>query len=194
MRQTIARLVTVFTITSIVLLSSSFELSAQLRNGGRNNRVNRDPAQELADRLSRYRERLEVTSDEDWKALQPKIQKVLQAQQELRATEARRNRGGFRNQGQRNGNSNTTDVSNRSNRRNQTQSETPDAATETHPDVAAVKSALDNQAPSAEMQKKLSKLQETRKQKKAELTQAQSELRQALTVRQQALATLSNLL
>jgi hypothetical protein len=34
--------------------------------------------------MERYRDQLEVTNDEEWKVIQPRIEKVMQAQRQVR--------------------------------------------------------------------------------------------------------------
>ena len=48
-------------------------------NGGRGGRGGFDPAQMQQRMMERYKEALEITSDDEWKALQPLVQKVAEA-------------------------------------------------------------------------------------------------------------------
>src|SRR6266404_2416465 len=51
---------------------------------GRPQRGNFDPEQFRAQMMDRYKERLEVKSDEEWKLISERIEKVTTAQRELR--------------------------------------------------------------------------------------------------------------
>jgi hypothetical protein len=54
--------------------------------------------------------------------------------------------------------------------------------------------AIDGKASNSEMKAALARYQEARKAKQAELEKSQAELRKVLTVRQEAIATMSGLL
>ena len=177
------------------------------RGGGRGG--NMDPAQFQAQRMERYRQQLEVTSDDEWKVLQPRIEKVLQAQRDVRVRVALGRRvdpapnanagaasrdasgagaGQRRPRGQRGGGN--ADAS----------GATPSAGVnprfnaESNPEVAALQTAVENKASTAELKAKLGKLREKLKQEEANLVKAQQELRQLLSVRQEAIAVLLGLL
>src|SRR5271157_2348836 len=88
-------------LTAALLAGSSSVWGQNTANpNGNRNRANRDPAQMLERRMQSYRERLEVTSDDEWKAIQPLIEKVLQAQRDTRMGGFGGGRGGPRNGGQ----------------------------------------------------------------------------------------------
>jgi Spy/CpxP family protein refolding chaperone len=61
-------------------------------------------------------------------------------------------------------------------------------------EAQALQQAIDAKAPAAEIKAKLAKLKELRKQKQAELVKAQDDLRNVLTPRQEAIASLLGLL
>ena len=62
------------------------------------------------------------------------------------------------------------------------------------PDAENLQKTIESNAPGAQIKSALTKLREARKQKQAELTQAQEELRKVLTVRQEATLVLSGVL
>ena len=171
-------------VAAVMLLGSN-DLYAQTNGspGGNRGRGGRDPAQFMERRMERYREQLEIKGDDEWKAIQPLIEKVLQAQREVRL-------GGFGGVG-RGGppggvqNDTATGGNGRSNRGARG---LPDA--NSNPEATALRQALDSKAPTAEVKAKLSKLREALKQKEAELAKAQEALRQVLTARQEAVAVL----
>ncbi len=150
--------------------------------GGPGNRFGRgnwgDPAQReqmLADRL---KAQLEITDDAEWKALQPKIQKISDLQRQAMADRMR----GFsrRPGGEREGND--------QNRRGGSMFGTAS------PEAAALQRAIDGKASATETKAALTRYNEARKTRQAELEKAQNDLRQLLTVKQEAVLTLDGLL
>ena len=150
------------------------------QGGGRQNQGNLDPAQVQQRILDRYKERLEVTDDTEWKAMQPLVQKVLEARSALAAG----GRGAF-GRGARPGTDANQNQNNQGRGRN---SATSNPATE------ALQKAIDSKAPAAELKAALSKYLEYRKGKQAELEKAQQDLRAVLTSRQEAIAVVAGLL
>src|SRR5690242_12915708 len=67
---------------SLVLVPTTLTAQNQGR-GNRQNRGNFDPAQFQQRMMERYREQLEVKNDDEWKVLESRIQKVLDARREL---------------------------------------------------------------------------------------------------------------
>jgi hypothetical protein len=158
------------------------------RRGNAGNQAQRDPAQAREQMMTRIRERLEIKSDDDWKNIQPLIEKVQQAQREARVSNLGGRRGGNANT---NGNTGDTNNNNgNNNRRNRPNGE----ETPTDPDVVALRTALDSNAPLSELKPKLAKVRELIKQRAVALAKAQEDLRQALTPRQEAIASLLGLL
>lgn len=143
-------------------------------NGNRRNRAQRDPARLQAQRLERYRTLLEITSDDEWKVLQPRIEKVLREQGETRVRpDIGRNRRGNR--------------------------ESADATTTNtnrvgNPDAEALKSASAAKLSKEEMAKRLTLFRAAQKAKEDALAKDQDELRKLLSVRQEAIAVLNGLL
>jgi hypothetical protein len=179
-------------------LLGSFDLLAQNNGGGGNggggrrgnrnaggNQGNFDPAQFQARRLQRYREQLEVTDDTEWKAIQPLVEKVMQAEAENRVGGF----GGGRNaaqgrRGQPDAAANPAPNANRARR----------GGAEPNPAATALQAALDSKATPEEVKAKLAKLREAVAEKEANLAKAREALRQVLSVRQEAIAVLNGLL
>jgi hypothetical protein len=149
------------------------------QRGGRQRQGNFDPAQAQERMLQRYRERLEITDDQEWKAIQPRVQKVMDARQALFAG----GRGMFGRGGRPGGDTNQSDQQRQ--RRNVTQ---PNPAAE------GLQLVVDNKASTSEVKAAIAKYMEYRKAKQADLEKAQEELRGVLTSRQEAIAVLSGLL
>ena len=129
--------------------------------------------------MERYKEVLEVNSDDEWAAIQPLVQKVM---------DARRDAGGFNamrmfGRGNRNGGDNNGGQ----------QRPNPFAPTPM-PEQEALQKAIDAKASDGDMKAALAKYVEARKAKEADLAKAQDDLRAVLTVRQEAIASLNRLL
>jgi hypothetical protein len=171
----------VFVALSVFLLLGPTQAIAQA--GG--NRGSRDPAQFMARIMERYRQQFEVKNDEEWKLIQDRIEKVVQAQRELRI-------GGFGG-GRRGANTNSNPADEgTANRGRPNRSNRPNV--ERDPDVDDLQKALDSKAPASEIKDKLARIREKLKQREANLAKAQDQLRGVLSVRQEAVAVLNGLL
>lgn len=137
-----------------------------------------DPAQMQERIMQMYRERLEVTSDDEWKAIQPLVAKITEARREVGTGFGR---GMFRPPGGRGGGDN-------GGRRG------PGGFGEPSPEEAALERAIESKAPASDVKNALAKLRESKKAKEAKLAAAQEDLRKVLTVRQEAQAVLAGLL
>jgi hypothetical protein len=150
------------------------------RQGGRRQRQgNVDPAQFQQRMMDRYRERLEVKDDTEWKAIEPLIKNLADARM---AVGGGMGRGGPGRGGGRGGDGNATPPP-----------QTANPARE-NPAAQQLQKAVDSKASSAEIKAALNKYLEYRKSKQADLEKAQAALRAVLTSRQEALAVLSGLL
>jgi len=122
--------------------------------------------------IDRYKETLDVKSEEDWKnKIRPLVVKVLDAQREARSGIGF---GGF-GTGRGGGGGNR-------------------GAGQPNPDREALQKAVEDKAPADEVKEKLAKYREGRKTKEAAADKAQEELRKALSPRQEAAAVLASLL
>jgi hypothetical protein len=163
------------------------------RGGDRGgDRGNFDPEQFRARAMERYREALEIKNDDEWKVIEPRIQKV---------SDARRNassgfgpggfgRGGFgggRRDESGGGGAGGGGNGGADRRRSM-------FGGEPNPDAEALQKAIEAKAPSEEIKTKLAKYRESQKSKQAALTAAQDDLRKILSVRQEATAVMLGLL
>lgn len=172
-----------FTICAIAaaLCLSAGSLVAQNDNGGNGGgpggfgRRNFDPAQFQQRMMDNIRDELGFTNDTDWSAVQPLIQKVMDARRDVGFGPGM-GRMMFRNRG------------NGGNRRGGFFGQQPS------PEAEALQQAIDNNAPAAQIQAALAKYEASQKAKEAKLTEAQENLRKVLTVKQEAQATLLGLL
>ncbi len=176
------QLLLVGAIAAVMSLGTS-QIVAQPNNGGqggrgtRGGRGNFDPAQFQQRMMEHYKDMLEVTSDDEWKAIEPRVQKVMELRRESFGGMAR---GFFR--GSRGNSSNDQGQSRRG------MFGTP------NPEADALQKAIESKASKAELKAALAKYVESRKAKQAELEKAQDSLRELLTPRQEAIATLNGLL
>jgi hypothetical protein len=140
---------------------------------------NFDPAQFQQRMMERIKENLEITDDAEWKAIEPLVQKVMDAR---RDSFGGMGRGMMFGRGPRGG-----DNANQGGRARMFGG-TP------VPEAEALQKAIDGKASNAEMKAAIAKYAEARKAKQAELEKAQADLRKVLSVRQEALAMLNGLL
>jgi hypothetical protein len=161
-------------------------VSAQNGNGGGNGGGgNFDPAQFQQRIMDNIRDQLDFTNDTDWNAVQPMVQKVMDARRDLGGGGMGRMFGGRNRGGNNGGNDNGN---NNARRRGGMFGGTPS------PEAEALQAAIDNNAPSAQIKDALAKYRASQKAKQAKLDQAQENLRAVLTVKQEAQATLLGLL
>ena len=154
--------------------------------GGRRGGGNFDPAQMRQRMLDRYKETLEVTKDDEWQALQPRIEKVMDARTGTFGGMGRGMMGGRRtpNGGGTNGDANAQG--------NQTRRARPGATP--MPEAEALQKAIDDKVAASELKTVLAKYLDARKSKQDQLKTAQEDLRKLLTPRQEAIASLNGLL
>jgi hypothetical protein len=140
--------------------------------GGRNF----DPAQMQQRIMDTIRQQLNFTNDTDWSAVQPLVQKAVDARTAAAAGGGMRGMfGGGRNRGGGGGGGGMF-------------------GQQANPDRDALQQALDDNAPAAQVKALLQKYQAGQKTKQAALVAAQADLRKVLTVQQEAAATLLGLL
>jgi hypothetical protein len=139
---------------------------------------------------NRIKERLEITDDTEWKAIQPLVQKVMDAR---RAVPSGMGMGGFfgggggrRNGGDQGGGD---QAGGGGGRRRGGMGGMFGAAPS--PEAEALQKAIDAKASKSELKAALAKFQEAKKAKQADLEKAQEDLRKVLTARQEAIATVN---
>jgi hypothetical protein len=150
------------------------------RQGGGPGGGNWDPAQMQQRIMDNIKDQLEFTNDTDWTAVQPLVQKVLDARRDvgvgggMRALFGGRNRGGDQGGGgnrQRGGG----------------------MFGQPSPEQEALQKALDDNAPAAQINDLLTKYKASKAAKQAKLESAQSDLKKVLTAKQEAQAYLLEL-
>jgi len=143
--------------------------------GGPGGPGNFDPAQFQQRMMERTKESLEITDDSEWKAIEPLVQKVMDARREQMAGNfrgfRRGGRGGEGDRGPRGGMFGAPS-----------------------PEAEALQKAIDAKASNSELKAALAKYEASRKAKQAALEKAQADLRKVLTPRQEAIAAMEGLL
>ena len=183
------QILTICGIAAALFLGAG-NVSAQNDNGGGNGgggggfggRGNFDPAQMQQRMMDNIKDQLGYTNDTEWNAIQPMIQKVMDARRDVGF-----GAGMGRMFGGRNRNGNNNGGGNNGARRN------PFGGTPS-PEAEALQKAVDDNAPSAQIKAALAKYEAAQKDKQAKLVAAQENLRKVLTVKQEATATLLGLL
>jgi hypothetical protein len=178
------RTLTIWGVAAAMCLGAG-SLLAQNDNGGGGGggfgRGNFDPAQFQQRMMDGIRDQLGFTNSADWNAVQPLVQKVVDARRDM-GTGAGFGRM-FRNRGGGGG-----DNANGGGRRNNFFGGQPS------PEAEALQKAIDDNQPTAQIKAALARYEASQKAKQAKLTEAQGQLRQVLTVKQEAQATLLGLL
>ena len=136
-----------------------------------------DPAEMQKMILERYRQMLEVTSDDEWAAIKPLVQKVMEARMASFAGMGRGMMGGPGRGGPGGPGGGP-----------------PGMFGQTMPEADALQKAIDAKASKAEVKAALDKYIAARQAKQDALKQTQDNLRKVLTARQEATATLNGLL
>lgn len=153
--------------------------------GGGGRGRNFDPAQMQQMIMDNIRQQLNFTNDTDWSAVQPLVQKVVDARTAVGVGGGgmRGMFGGGRNRGGGGGGGGFGGGGGGNNPFNQP-----------NPDRDALQQALDDNAPAAQVKALLDRYQVSQKAKQTALITAQANLRTVLTVPQEAQATLMGLL
>jgi hypothetical protein len=147
--------------------------------GGGGGRGNFDPAQMQERIMTNVREQLGFTNDTEWNAIQPMVQKVLDARRDAGGG----NMGRLFGRGNRSGNNANANNNGRRGGFGGTPS----------PEAEALQKAIDDNAPTAQIKAALAKYKASQKARQDKLVAAQESLRKVLTVKQEAQAALLGL-
>jgi hypothetical protein len=195
------RIITLCAVTATLALSAHSLLAQDNPNNGggdpnggqRRQRGggNFDPAQMQQRILDNVRDELNFTNDTDWDAVQPLVQKVLDARRDVGFGNMGRLFGG-RNRGGQGGDP----AGNAGGQRRQRGGGGPGGAFggAPSPEQEALQKAIDADAPAAQVKDLLAKYEASKKAKQAKLAQAQADLRAVLSSKQEAQATLLGIL
>jgi hypothetical protein len=168
------------------LVGTATIASAQDNNGGQGGRRNFDPAQMQQRIMESAKERLEITDETEWKAIQPLVQKVMDAQRAVMGDRIRGMMGGNRRGGPGGGGPGGDNNGGPGQRGGG-----GGMFGQASPEADALQRAIDGKASATELKQALTKFVEGRKTRQAALEKAQADLRKVLTPRQEAIATLS---
>jgi hypothetical protein len=177
------------TATAALSLLSVSQLAAQPGPGGGGQGRNFDPEQFRQQMMDRYREQLGVKSDDEWKLIAERIEKVTEARREVGFGGGMGMRRMGRPPGQGGDNAASTQAG-------QDRQRGPRAfgGGEPSPEAEALQKGIDDNASADQLKSLMAKYREARKAKEAKLQQAQDELRKVLSVRQEAIAMATGLL
>lgn len=181
------------------MIGGAPQIMAQQDQPAPGSRRNMDPTQMRQRMMDSYKERLEITSDDEWKVIQGLIEKVQTARMQASSGSF----GGFGGgRGQRGGQGGPGGSgapgapggggAGAGNARPQGMQGM--FGVEPLPEIEALQKAVDGKASKEEIKDKLAKLREARKGKQADLEKAQENLKQVLSSRQEAQAVLLGLL
>lgn len=153
----------------------------QVPGGGRGNF---NPEEMLQQRMTQMREQFEITDDAEWKVISDRITTVSEAQRlSMTAGMGGGGRGGFGGPGGAPGGRGAAG-GNRGGRQ----------GLNANPEQDALRQAVTDKLPDAEIKSRLASLREARKANEEKLSKTQEELRAVLSVRQEAVAVMLGLL
>lgn len=167
---------------AVVLCLSAGNLAAQQQRQGRGGNGNFDPAQFQQRMMERIREQMDVKNDDEWKVIQPRVEKVMEARRLVGF-----GGGGFGRGGRPPGGDNNAPGGNDQGGRRGFRGEPS-------PEAEALQKAIESKASAADTKAALTKFRAARKEKQANLEKAQAELLKVLSVQQEAVAVLAGLL
>jgi hypothetical protein len=140
----------------------------------------RDPSQWRQARVDHAKDQLEITNDTEWKAIEPLVSKVIEAEGNV----MRARMGMMMGRGSRR--SSDSNSGDRPPRRS--------PFGEPSPAMAALQKAIDDKAPASDLKSKLAAVRAETKETEAKLDAAQEDLKAVLTSRQEAIAVANGLL
>lgn len=138
--------------------------------GGGGRRGNFDPAEMQQRIMENIRKEMSVTNNDEWKVIETRVQKVMDARREVGFP------GMGRMWGRRGGPDGNADRPRRGGFANPS------------PELEALQKAIDSNAPVEQVKAAVQKYRESRKAKEAVLEKAQAELQKVLSVKQEAVA------
>jgi hypothetical protein len=181
-RNDMKRLLAIFAATAAIV---ALPHQTYAQQGGGGGRGNFDPEQMRQRMMDRYKEVLEVKTDDEWKVIEPRIQKVTEARRE--ASSMGGMRGMFGGGGRRGGGGGGDNQGDQAQNRRNFGPQPSAAATD-------LQKAIDSKASADTIKAKLAAYREDHKAKQASLEKAQEDLKKILNVRQEAAAVLAGLL
>ena len=169
-----------------------FPMQAQAQGGGGGGR-NFNPEEMRQRMMDRYKESLGVTNDDEWKVIEPRIQKVMQARQETMSFGGM-GRGFGRGGRAGGGGGDTAQADSNRQRRGGGGGGFGAFGGQRSQAATDLQKALDDKASAEQVKAKLAAYREDRQTKQANLEKAREDLKKVLNVRQEAAAVLEGLL
>jgi len=151
-----------------------------------------DPEQMRQRMMDSVREHLDVKDDAEWKLISERLQKVMDAQRELRSVNGQGMMGRMMRPPGGGGAGQDTAGGGQGRRRGGFGG--PFGGGEPSAESEALQKAIDDKVSADSLKEKMTKLRDARKDKEAKLLKAQDQLRELLTVRQEATAVLFGVL
>ena len=180
----------VLALTGVAVLMNLGNANLAAQNQPRQGRGNSNPEEFRQRMMDRYREQLDVKSDDEWKVISERINKVADARREV-GFGGGPGGFGFGRMGRPAGDGNNPPAGGN----DQGARRGPGGGFgQPSPEAEALQKAIESKASAEELKAKLAKLREARKEKEANLEKTQEELRKVLSVRQEAAAVLAGLL
>jgi len=159
---------------------------------GRGNRANFDPAQAQQRRMDQIKATLEITNEDEWKIIQDRLEKVMEAQRATRGGGMGMMMGGRRNGANAGGTAGGTVAANAQDATTQRRGGGPRG--EANPAAAELEKALSEKATPEVVAAKLASYRDSRKAAETKLEAAQADLQKIVTRKQEAHLVLMGLL
>jgi hypothetical protein len=155
---------------------------------------NFDPAEMRQRMMDRVREQLDVKSDDEWKVISERVEKVMTARRDVPGGFGR-GPGGGGGGGRRGGGDNANAAGgNGGNGGGERQNRFRGMFGEESQESKDLRAAVEAKAPAEELKAKLEKFRAYKKKKEAELAATQEKLKEVLNARQEAAAVMAGLL
>jgi hypothetical protein len=170
-------------LTASTLVAQDNQPGDRQGRGGRGGGGFGDPAEFQARMMENIRDQMKVKDDTEWKLIEGRIQKVMDARREVGFGGGGMGRM-FRRQGQGGPGGPGGDNADQGGRRRGG----PGGFGETSAEQAALDKAIDSNASKEELKSAMTKVRAAKKEKEAKLATAQEELKKVLSVEQEAVA------
>lgn len=181
------------TTTALVLCFGQLNARAQAGGGGWGGNMDPQQVQQMIQQrlMDSYRQQLVVTNDAEWKVVEERLTKVVRLRAEISRNSS--SMGMLNGMGRMGGMGRTGGLGRNAGGTGGGLGALLGAG-EPDRNAVSLQTAVDSNAPAAQIREGMNRLREGRKQKQAELAKAQEELRSLLTTRQEAILVLGGML
>jgi len=180
----------VLAVVTAVLAWLPVQGQAQGGGGGGGGRGNFNPEEMRQRMMDNYRETLGVKNDDEWKVIEPRIQKVMEARRDVGFGMGMRGMMG----GRRGGQGGQAGGDNAEQNQNRRRAGGGGFGGQPSPAAQALQQAIDSNASADTIKAKLAAYRDDRKDKEAKLEQARADLKKVLSVKQEAQLVMAGLL